>query len=91
MPILLKEWRRRRRLSLRQLALRARVAVSTLLRIEQGELSPTVDLLEKLAKALDVEVRRLFPRAWPVPTKRVRKRPDLRSISGRRTRGDEDE
>lgn len=33
----------------------------TVVRIENGQLSPTVAMLEKLAKALDISVRDFFP------------------------------
>lgn len=33
----------------------------TVSRIENGHVSPTVDMLEKLAKALDIDVRDFFP------------------------------
>jgi transcriptional regulator with XRE-family HTH domain len=58
----LQEWRERRGLSLRGLADRAGVGFVTVWRIEHGEMSPTVAMLEKLARALDVDVVDLFPR-----------------------------
>ena len=61
MAILLREWRERRGLSLRDLAERAGVSFVTVSRIENDRLSPTVQLLEKLAKALNIGVRDFFP------------------------------
>jgi transcriptional regulator with XRE-family HTH domain len=66
----LREWRARRGLSLRALAERADVHYVTIVNIEGGRMSPTVALLEKLAKALDVSVRDFFP----VEQKRQRNR-----------------
>jgi transcriptional regulator with XRE-family HTH domain len=63
----LREWRERRGLSLRVLADRAGVSHVTILRIEAGTVSPTVDMLVRLAKALGVEARDLLP-----PTRRTR-------------------
>jgi transcriptional regulator with XRE-family HTH domain len=75
--ILLREWRQKRNLSIRGLARRARMGEATVWKIEVGRMSPSVRVLATLARALDIEVRRLFPRGWPVPTKRVRKRSGL--------------
>lgn len=61
MIVRLREWRDRRGLSIRQLADRAGVTFSTVHRIEAGRLSPTVAMLEKLAKALGVDVVDFFP------------------------------
>jgi transcriptional regulator with XRE-family HTH domain len=33
----------------------------TIVRIENGHMSPTVDLLDKLARGLDIPVRAFFP------------------------------
>ena len=65
--IRLREWRDRRGLSLRTLAEKAGVSYVTIVRIEGGALSPTVAMLEKLATALDIDVRDFFP-----PRKRQR-------------------
>jgi transcriptional regulator with XRE-family HTH domain len=56
----LKEWRERRGFSIRQLAEQAGVSHVTVVRIEQGRMSPTVALLEKLAGALGISVRDFF-------------------------------
>ena len=56
----LKAWREERELSIRNLANWARVGFITVWRIENGKLSPTVKMLRKLARALDVEVTDLF-------------------------------
>jgi transcriptional regulator with XRE-family HTH domain len=56
-----REWRKHRDLSYRQLAERAGIALSTLYRIESGAASPTVAMLERLAAALDIRVVDFFP------------------------------
>lgn len=61
MQILLKRWRERRGYSVRELAERAGVSYVTVVKIENERMSPTVALLEKLAEALDISVRDLFP------------------------------
>jgi transcriptional regulator with XRE-family HTH domain len=61
-PLRLREWRERRGLSLRALAERAGVGYATVWRIEHGELSPTVTMLERLARALEVDVIDFFAR-----------------------------
>ena len=61
MPILLRHWRERRGYSVRELARRARVGFVTVSRIENGHINPTVMMLEKLAKALEIDVRDFFP------------------------------
>lgn len=61
MRLRLRAWRLRRGESLYTLADKARVHFTTIVRIEQGRLSPTVAMLEKLAKALGIGIRDLFP------------------------------
>jgi transcriptional regulator with XRE-family HTH domain len=61
MPVLLRHWRDKRGYSVRQLAELAGVGFVTVSRIENGHISPTVTMLEKLAKALDIDVRDFFP------------------------------
>ena len=61
MILRVREWRERRRLSYRELAERAGVALSTLYRIESGVASPTVAMLETLAAALDIHIMDFFP------------------------------
>ena len=61
MQLRLREWRERRGLSVRQLADEAGVGFSTVHRIEVGRMSPTIALLEKLAKALRIDVRDFLP------------------------------
>jgi transcriptional regulator with XRE-family HTH domain len=61
MLILLRHWRDKRRCSVRELAKRAGVGYVTIVRIETGRMSPTVAMLEKLAKALGIRVRDFFP------------------------------
>ena len=65
-----REWRQQRRLSYRDLATRASIALSTVYRIESGAASPTVAMLERLAAALNVRVVDFFP----VESKRVTRR-----------------
>ena len=69
MLVALRYWRERRGYSVRELARRARVGYVTVVRIENDQLSPTVTMLEKLAKALEIDVRDFFP-----PRKRARRR-----------------
>ena len=61
MLVRLREWRERRGYSMRELAARARVGFVTVYRIEAGRMSPTVDMLEKLARVLEIDVRDFFP------------------------------
>ena len=58
--ILLRHWRERRGYSVRDLAKRADVGFVTISRIENNHMSPTVAMLEKLAKALEIDVRDFF-------------------------------
>jgi transcriptional regulator with XRE-family HTH domain len=62
MHLRLKEWRLARGHSLRTLAAKAGVSYVTVARIEAGTMSPTVDMLAKLARALKVHIIDLFPR-----------------------------
>jgi transcriptional regulator with XRE-family HTH domain len=55
MKVHLREWRRRRLLSQRDLAKKAKVGLSTIVRVEKGGYRPTMRTLRKLAKALDIE------------------------------------
>jgi transcriptional regulator with XRE-family HTH domain len=61
MGLLLRQWRDRRGLTLHQLAELAGVNYVTITRIENERMSPTVAMLEKLAAALEISVRELFP------------------------------
>jgi len=61
MGLLLRQWRERRGFSLHSLAEKAGVSYVTIVRIEQGRMSPTVALLEKLADALEISLREFFP------------------------------
>ena len=72
MPVLLRRWRERRDYSVRELARRAGVGYVTVVRIENGHMSPTVAMLDKLAKALGITVRDLFP-VEPRPYRRRRR------------------
>ena len=60
MVILLRHWREKRGYSVRELAERAGVSFVTIVRIENEQMSPTVAMLEKLGKALKIEVRDFF-------------------------------
>ena len=73
MLVLLRHWRGRRGYSVRELARRAKVGFVTVSRIENDRMSPTVDMLEKLAKALGITVRDFFP-----PPKRPQSKPRRR-------------
>ena len=55
------EWRERRGYTLRALGERAGVSYVTVARIESGDMSPTVETLVKLARALDIDLRSFFP------------------------------
>jgi transcriptional regulator with XRE-family HTH domain len=68
----LREWRQRRRESLYSLAAKAGVHFTTIVRIENGTLSPTVATLEKLAQALGISVRDFFPVERPAGRRRRR-------------------
>jgi HTH-type biofilm formation transcriptional regulator len=59
--LLLRTWRARRGYSLRELGDRSGVSYVTIAKIEAGTMSPTVMTLDKLAAALDIRVRDLFP------------------------------
>lgn len=67
MHLRLRALRMRRGYSVRYLAERARVSYPTITRIERGTMSPTVDMLAKLARALKVHITELFP---PKPPRR---------------------
>jgi transcriptional regulator with XRE-family HTH domain len=73
MPILLRHWREQRGYSVRELARRARVGFVTVSRIENGHMSPTVAMLEKLAKALGIGVREFFPVERPKTNGRAKR------------------
>lgn len=71
MPILLRRWRERRGYSVRELARRAGVTHVTVVRIENDQVSPTVMMLERLAKALRIGARDLLvPSTRNKPTRR---------------------
>ena len=57
---------------MRELARRAGVSFVTIVRVENGRISPTVTMLEKLAKPLEVGVRDFFPRSKRNKRKRRR-------------------
>jgi transcriptional regulator with XRE-family HTH domain len=61
MGLLLRQWRGRRGLSLRELGERSGVSYVTIAKIEAGTMSPTITTLEKLAEALSITLRDFFP------------------------------
>jgi transcriptional regulator with XRE-family HTH domain len=61
MAVLLHHWREQRGYSVRELARRAGVGYVTIVRIENDQISPNVATLERLAKALRIDVREFFP------------------------------
>jgi transcriptional regulator with XRE-family HTH domain len=61
MELRVREWRERRGVSLRELGEQSGVSYVTISRIENGQMSPTVRVLEKLARALGTRVRDLLP------------------------------
>jgi transcriptional regulator with XRE-family HTH domain len=72
MPIFLRLWREQRGYSVRELARRAGVGYVSIVRIENEHMSPTVAMLEKLARALRISVRDFFPARRTVPQRRRR-------------------
>jgi transcriptional regulator with XRE-family HTH domain len=66
----LKEWRARRRLSLRDLGARAGISYVSIARIEAGSINPTLATLQSLADALGITTRDLFPRRTQTPSTR---------------------
>lgn len=71
MALLLKQWRERRGLSLRQLGERSGVSFVNISNIETGKLDPRLSTLERLARALNISVRDLLP-SERRPTRRGR-------------------
>ena len=61
MVLMLRHWREQRGYSVRGLAKLAKVGYVSIVRIENEQMSPTVAMLEKLAGALEISVRDLFP------------------------------
>ena len=72
MGLLLQHWRKRRGLTLRALGEKSGVPYPSIQRIEAGLMSPTVATLDKLAAALDITVRELFPTERPRPRRKRR-------------------
>ena len=54
--IMLKEIRAKRKITLRQLEAASGISISTLSRIEKGQVSPTLFELDRIAVALDVSL-----------------------------------
>jgi transcriptional regulator with XRE-family HTH domain len=59
--LLLREWRKRRGWSLRQLGERSGVSFVNISRIEAGKLDPRLSTLERLARALGISTQDFFP------------------------------
>ena len=80
----LKEWRERRFLTQQQLADAAGVAPATIVRIEQGQVTPNFGTLRKLAAALAVTLDDLVPdsAAFAASRRRGRKLPSSQRGSG---------
>ncbi len=57
----LRSWRERRGWSLRDLDERSGVSYVTIQKIEAGVVNPTVATLKKIARALRIPIRDLFP------------------------------
>jgi transcriptional regulator with XRE-family HTH domain len=70
MRLRLRAVRLERGYSVRELARRANVSYPTITRIETGVISPTVTMLEKLAKALKIHVTAFFPSPPTRPRRR---------------------
>lgn len=60
MKILVKQIRKDRKLSLRQLEEKSLISRSTLSRIESEETSPTMDEMESMAAALKTRIQNLY-------------------------------
>lgn len=60
MKILLNEIMHKKNLSIRQVSIMTGISKSTISRIVNGEVSPTADTLERLAKGLKVRISDLY-------------------------------
>ncbi len=56
----LKRMRLSKELTIQEVSLRSKVARSTISKIENGQLSPTFDLLQRLARGLELDLAQLF-------------------------------
>jgi quercetin dioxygenase-like cupin family protein len=76
-----KRVRERSRLSLRAFAERAGFSASFISQVENGQVSPSIASLEKIAAALNITLKDLFaePSAPDAPVIRARERPTFRS------------
>jgi transcriptional regulator with XRE-family HTH domain len=63
----IRRWRKARGLTQAALAGRARLSRLHVIRIERDEISPTLDTLEKVARALRLRVRDLLPQKREAP------------------------
>ncbi len=57
---LLRQERQRKGISIRQLAERAGVNKSTITRIEKGEMSPTIEVFEKILSAMSIGIQLVY-------------------------------
>jgi len=80
----IKSLRHERKLSMRELASRAGVAVSFISRIESGKTSPTIMTLQKILEAMRVPVVSFFsePDRVPLSDSIVFKRRDMKALEG---------
>lgn len=68
----IKELRKRKGLSQEELAERAKTSINYLSRMERGTENPTLDMLLKIADALEVETWELFDSGHHVSTKELK-------------------
>ncbi|MGD0089932.1 MAG: helix-turn-helix transcriptional regulator [Planctomycetota bacterium] len=74
----LRELRRSRGLSQQELAQRAEISVPYAGRLERAEAAPGIDLVERLATALEVPVADLLPTTTPDPVAFLRRQAERR-------------
>ena len=60
MKILISDIRTHKKITLERLADTSGISKSTIQRIETGAVSPTMDTMEKLAKAMGIKITELF-------------------------------
>lgn len=77
----IKQFRKRAKLTLNQASERTGVAISTLSKIERGELSPTLGTLQRVAKGLSFDISSLF--APPLRPERAARQATTRAGEGR--------
>lgn len=62
--LLIKQIRREENLSLKQLSIRSGVSTTHINDIEKGEKGPSLEIMIKLAKALDTSIELLYKVKW---------------------------